>query len=243
MGSIVWLSDKDPVDFFPPVQRALREPDGLLAAGGDLSPQRLIAAYRRGIFPWYSQGQPILWWSPDPRAILIPGELKVSRSLRKSLRNRGFQSGLDSAFEQVISRCADESLRPEGTWISAEMRSAYIQLHRMGIAHSTETWRDGRLVGGLYGVLLGRVFFGESMFSTESDASKAALVYLRDALISRNVGLIDCQMSTPHLMAMGARSMPREIFLERLRNEAAAPDQVGPWRVDSAPVDQPASRL
>jgi leucyl/phenylalanyl-tRNA--protein transferase len=159
-GSIVWLSERDSPDAFPPVDRALREPDGLLAAGGDLSPPRLLAAYRRGIFPWYSRGQPILWWCPDPRAVLFPGELRISRSLAKSTRNRGYVTRLNTAFRDVIRTCGSSELRPGGTWLSPEMRAAYLKLHRLGFAHSVETWQGERLVGGLYGVALGAVFFG-----------------------------------------------------------------------------------
>lgn len=215
-GSIVWLSERDSPDAFPPVDRALREPDGLLAAGGDLSPQRLLAAYRRGIFPWYSRGQPILWWCPDPRAVLFPERLKVSRSLAKAIRNRGFVTRVDTAFRDVIRACGSAELRPGGTWLSAEMRAAYLKLHRLNYAHSVETWLDGELVGGLYGVMLGRVFFGESMFSTERDASKVALHRLCAELANRGVEMIDCQMATPHLMSLGAELLPRPQFIERL---------------------------
>ena len=215
-GSIVWLSERDSPRAFPPVDRALREPDGLLAAGGDLSPERLLAAYRRGIFPWYSRGQPILWWSPDPRAVLLPGELKVSRSLAKSMRNRGFRTCVDTAFRDVIRACGSTDLRPGGTWLSPEMRAAYLRLHKLGHAHSVETWHEERLVGGLYGVAIGKVFFGESMFSAERDASKVALKRLCDELISRDFRLIDCQMATPHLMSLGARLLPRSEFIEKL---------------------------
>ncbi|HEX7115094.1 MAG TPA: leucyl/phenylalanyl-tRNA--protein transferase [Steroidobacter sp.] len=215
-GSIVWLSERDSPDAFPPVDRALREPDGLLAAGGDLSAPRLIAAYRRGIFPWYSRGQPILWWSPDPRAVLKPTRMKISRSLRKTLRNRGFETKVDTAFRDVIRACGSPELRPGGTWLSPEMRAAYVRLHRLGFAHSVETWLDGRLVGGLYGVALGKVFFGESMFSIERDASKVALKRLCDELVARGFELIDCQMATAHLMSLGAELMPRRSFIEML---------------------------
>ena len=211
-GSITWLSERDSPEAFPPVDRALREPDGLLAAGGDLSPNRLLAAYRRGIFPWYSRGQPILWWCPDPRAVLVPAELKVSRSLTQSIRNRGFETRVDTAFREVIRACGSPDLRPGGTWLSPEMRSAYLRLHKLGFAHSVETWQGDRLVGGLYGVALGRVFFGESMFSTERDASKVALHRLCSELTQRGFRLIDCQMATAHLMSLGAKLMPRSEF-------------------------------
>jgi leucyl/phenylalanyl-tRNA---protein transferase len=231
-GSIVWLSERDSPDAFPPVDRALREPDGLLAAGGDLSSQRLLAAYRRGIFPWYSRGQPILWWCPDPRAVLFPAELKISRSLAKSVRNRGYTTHVDTAFRDVIRACGSSELRPGGTWLSPAMRAAYIKLHKLGFAHSVETWQDGRLIGGLYGVALGRVFFGESMFSTERDASKVALKRLCEELVMRDFRMIDCQMATPHLLSLGARLIPRPIFIEMLASdvdgELAAPP-AGRW--------------
>ena len=220
MTSIVWLSDHDAPDAFPPVERALREPDGLVAAGGDLSPERLLAAYRRGIFPWYSRGQPILWWSPDPRAVLVPGEFKLSRSLAKTLRKESFDVRIDTAFEQVIRSCGDRKLRPEGTWISAEMRAAYIQLHSLGYAHSVEVYTGDELVGGLYGVALGKVFFGESMFSRVTDASKVALKILCDRLIAREFILIDCQMVTAHLLSLGAKAMPRSEFIAVLQTHA-----------------------
>lgn len=228
-GSIVWLSEHDSPDAFPPVHRALSEPDGLLAAGGDLSPMRLLAAYRRGIFPWYSRGQPILWWSPDPRAVLMPGELKVSRSLLKSCRNRGFITRLDTSFRDVIRACGSTELRPGGTWLSPEMRAAYIKLHRLGFAHSVETWLDGRLVGGLYGVALGRVFFGESMFSIERDASKVALKRLCEELLARGFHMIDCQMSTPHLLSLGARLIPRAEFTAVLAEHVNGPLEPQSW--------------
>lgn len=217
---IPWLRPTDPPDAFPQVDRALTEPDGLLCAGGDLSPARLLAAYRRGIFPWYSEGQPILWWSPDPRLVLFPGELRISRSLAKTLRNRGFRISFDKCFQQVIANCADTGDRAlEGTWISPEMHAGYLELHQIGYAHSVEVWDDERLVGGLYGIKLGRVFFGESMFSIERDASKAALCHLVDALRAQEVGLIDCQVATAHLFSLGARLIPRAEFVARLQRD------------------------
>ncbi len=221
MSNLVWLSEDDPPDAFPPVDMALTEPAGLLAAGGDLSAERLLAAYRRGIFPWYSHGQPILWWSPDPRTVLFPRELKVSRSLAKTIRNRGFEARFDTDFTAVMSGCGDPALRPEGTWITRDMRNAYLQLHRQGFAHSVETWLGGKLVGGLYGVLLGKVFFGESMFSRVSNASKFALRALCDRLASQDVQVIDCQMATPHLLSLGAREIPRHEFVELLHRHVA----------------------
>jgi leucyl/phenylalanyl-tRNA--protein transferase len=228
---IPWLHPGDPPDAFPPVETALTDPDGLLCAGGDLSPARLLEAYRRGIFPWFSEGQPILWWSPDPRTVLYPAEFKVSRSLAKTIRNRGFAVSVDRAFAEVMANCADERLRPEGTWISPQMRAAYQRLHELGLAHSYETWDGGRLVGGLYGVELGQAFFGESMFSMERDASKVALAALVRAMNGRNGRLIDCQVASAHLESLGARSIPRRQFVRELaeavpdvRNGVPSPD-------------------
>jgi leucyl/phenylalanyl-tRNA--protein transferase len=226
---IPFLRPGDPPDAFPPLEQALRDPDGLLCAGGDLSAARLIEAYRRGIFPWYSEGQPILWWSPDPRAVLFPAEFRVSRSLGKTLRNRGFETSVNRAFTEVIAGCGDSHLRPEGTWISPEMQSAYLALHRLGFAHSVETWLDGRLVGGLYGVGLGQVFFGESMFSVERDASKAALKRLVDEAVERGVELIDCQVTSPHLESMGARCVPRANFRALLSRAIPAAGTPRAW--------------
>jgi leucyl/phenylalanyl-tRNA--protein transferase len=191
----------------------MRNPNGLLAAGGDLSVPRLLQAYRHGVFPWYSAPEPILWWSPDPRMVLHCDELKVSRSLAKSVRNKGYEIRIDTAFERVLAGCAD---REEGTWLGRPMREAYSRLHRAGYAHSFETWRAGELVGGLYGVALGRMFFGESMFSRATDASKVALVALVQELRARNFPLIDCQMQTPLLASLGGREIPRRTFLRLL---------------------------
>jgi leucyl/phenylalanyl-tRNA--protein transferase len=207
LGSAIW---------FPPVESALAEPNGLLAAGGDLSPRRLLAAYRRGIFPWYAEGDPILWWSPAPRMVLLPGELRITRSLAKTLRNRPYEVRFDTAFVEVVRGCAAPRAGQPGTWITAEMRSAYARLHELGYAHSVETWIDGRLAGGLYGVALGGVFFGESMFSAVRDASKIALVHLVRRLEREGFGLIDCQMHTEHLASLGAREISRAEFSRRL---------------------------
>jgi leucyl/phenylalanyl-tRNA--protein transferase len=203
-------------DPFPALNRALKSPNGLLAAGADLSPQRLLEAYRKGIFPWFSEGDPILWWSPDPRMVLIPGEIKVSRSLAKTLRNRSYEIRTDTGFAQVVAACAGPRRDADGTWITAAVREAYLALHRMGHAHSVETWIDGALAGGLYGVAIGRMFYGESMFSNVTDASKIALVYLARQLARWDFGMIDCQMNTPHLASFGAREIPRAEFEKRL---------------------------
>lgn len=206
------------------------DPDGLLAVGGDLSPERLLLAYAQGIFPWYSDGLPILWHSPDPRTVLRPGALRMSRSLRKTLRQQRFEVRFDSAFDNVISRCA-EITRPEanGTWITHEMRSAYIALHELGFAHSSEAWQDGRLVGGLYGVSLGKAFFGESMFADVSDASKVAFATLVQQLARWEFELIDCQVHTGHLERLGAEEWDRERFLDALAGAVEAPTRRGRW--------------
>jgi leucyl/phenylalanyl-tRNA--protein transferase len=213
---IPWLRPEDPPHAFPPVESALTEPNGLLCVGGDLSPRRLLEAYRRGIFPWYSVGQPILWWSPDPRAVLFPAEFRLSKSLAKTLRNRGYETRIDTAFADVMRMCGAAELRPEGTWITPAMQAAYGTLRELGYAHSVETWLGERLVGGLYGVALGKVFFGESMFSVERDASKVALKRLVDELMARGYLLIDCQVESAHLESLGARTLPRTEFVRRV---------------------------
>ncbi len=209
---IPWLTE--PV--FPPVERALTEPNGLLAAGGALSPQWLLSAYRKGIFPWFSDGEPILWWSPDPRMILRPGQLRITRSLNKTLRRGVFEVRFDTAFADVIHACARLRADTSGTWITPHMIAAYRDLHELGYAHSVECWQDEQLVGGLYGIALDRAFFGESMFSTVSDASKVALVGLSDHLEQRGFGVIDCQMTTAHLRSMGGIEIPRARFAREL---------------------------
>jgi leucyl/phenylalanyl-tRNA--protein transferase len=201
---------------FPPVRHALREPNGLLAFGGDLSPERLENAYRRGIFPWFSEGDPILWWSPDPRTVLFPDRLRVSRSLRKRLRRQTFKVTMDRDFGGVIRGCAAPRDAHGGTWILPEMVVAYEALHRRGIAHSVEVWQNDALVGGLYGVAVGGAFFGESMFSRATDASKVALVHLCERLTCWGFGLIDCQMRTEHLVSLGAIEIPRDALVRRL---------------------------
>ncbi len=228
---IHWL---EPDGDFPPVERALRRPNGLLAAGGDLSPERLLHAYRLGIFPWFSVGEPILWWSPDPRMVLFPDEFKIARSLAKTLRKGGFEVRADSAFEQVIQACSEPRPRQPGTWITGAMQAAYARLHRLGVAHSFETWRGGELVGGLYGVALGRMFYGESMFSRAADASKIALVHLMRQLQGWQFGMIDCQMNTPLLASFGAREIPRAEFTRRMAELVNYPDVPAPWSLSPA---------
>lgn len=200
---------------FPPPEFA--GPDGLLAVGGDLSVERLLLAYSQGIFPWYSEGHPILWWSPDPRLILFPWELKVSRSLRQTIKKGTYRVTMDRAFSEVVEKCAGVHRAEDGgTWITPDMAKAYVRLHRSGFAHSVESWKDGELAGGLYGVALGRAFFGESMFATSPDASKVALVALVERLSEWDFDLVDCQVTTPFFKRMGAREIPRSEFLERL---------------------------
>ncbi len=208
---------------FPPLEAALREPNGLLAAGGDLSPERLIAAYRHGCFPWYAPGQPILWWSPDPRTVLFPDELHVSRSLAKVLRQQRFEVSFDRDFAAVIAACAAPRSYANGTWITDEMRGAYEQLHQLGHAHSVEVWQDGELVGGLYGLAFGRLFFGESMFSRRDNASKVGFVTLVRQLQDWGFVMIDCQMPTAHLASLGARSIPRSEFARWLSTHLDQP--------------------
>ena len=209
----------------------LAEPSGLLAVGGDLSVERLLAAYAAGIFPWYEDGQPLLWWSPNPRMVLIPSELHVPRSLAKVMRKNAFELRLDSAFPQVIRACAQRK-RPgqRGTWITDDMVSAYEALFERGVAHCAEAWLDGTLVGGLYGVSLGGAFFGESMFAARPDASKFAFVSLVQWLRQKGITLIDCQVTTEHLSRFGAREMEREEFLERLQDALRMPSLPAPWR-------------
>lgn len=228
-----WLDPRDPAAPFPPVELALRDPDGLLALGGDLSPERLLRAYRQGIFPWYSDGQPILWWSPDPRMVLRPEELKISRSLRKTLRKRALLITLDEDFAAVMAACAEPRSDGLGTWITEDMTLAYRRLHELGYAHSVEAWQDGHLVGGLYGVALGNVFFGESMFTRATDASKIAFVHLVRQLQRWHFALIDCQVYTGHLASLGAAPIPRRDFSAILLREARPPDRRGAWQLDA----------
>lgn len=226
---IAWLRQEDP---FPPLDQALEEPNGLLAAGGELSAERLLEAYRQGIFPWFNPGDPVLWWSPDPRMVLMPAEFKVSRSLRKRLKHGDYEVRVDSAFREVMEGCASPRRGQAGTWIHPTMIRAYTGLNQAGFAHSVETWIEGKLAGGLYGVALGRAFFGESMFSRTADASKIALAHLTRQLDRWRFGIIDCQMNTPHLASMGAREIPRGEFSLRLRELVNCPGIVGCWQFD-----------
>ena len=235
---ITWLRNDSP---FPPLDAALPEPNGLLAAGGDLSPERIVAAYRRGIFPWFSAGQPILWWSPDPRMVLYADEFHMSRSLRKRLRRGDYELRVDSAFGDVIHNCAASfRIGQTGTWITSAIIEAYTTLHAQGFAHSVESWRDGELVGGLYGIALGRVFFGESMFAFETDASKTALAGLISLLRRLGTPLIDCQQETAHLATFGARAISRRLFaahLTELINSTVPPAK---WPCGRLSIDEQA---
>ncbi len=213
-GPVLILEQYTP---FPALQHALTEPNGLIAIGGDLTAERLLAAYQRGIFPWFSPGEPILWWSPDPRMVLFPEEITISRSLRKVIQQHPFEIRINTAFESVIAACANTA-RPgqDGTWISQQMAEAYSELHRLGYAHSVEAWQDDILVGGCYGVKIGRMFYGESMFHHVSNASKVAFAHMVQWLITQQVGMIDCQMHTPLLASFGAYEIPRARFIETL---------------------------
>jgi len=226
-GVVPWL--RGGVDF-PPVESARDDVGGLLAAGGDLSPRRLLAAYARGIFPWYSEDEPILWWCPDPRMVLYVEEFHLSRSLARRMRKGEYDVRVNTAFEAVVRACAAPRPEQDGTWIHEEMIEAYLRLHELGYAHSIESWRDGELAGGLYGVALGRVFFGESMFARAIDASKVALAHLVQLMRARGAPLIDCQMETAHLASLGARPIPRAEFVRELRRLALGPDEGGRWR-------------
>lgn len=210
------LNPLDPQQNFPAIESALVEPDGLLAAGGCLSPQRIINAYQRGIFPWYSPGEPILWWSPNPRLILFPDKINISRSLRKTIRKDIFKLSYDQAFPQVMQSCAAPRAQESGTWITEEMFIAYNQLHQQGVAHSFEAWLEDELVGGLYGIAIGQVFFGESMFHKKTDASKVAFCCLVQQLSLWGYQLIDCQVHTNHLTSLGAEEISRSEFSQLL---------------------------
>ncbi len=215
---------------FPPLTEAMTDPDGLLAAGGCLSEKRLLKAYRSGIFPWYSPGEPILWWSPNPRLVLFPEQLIVSRSLRKKIRQHIFTCTIDQAFNQVIAACAKPRSYSEGTWISDDIQLAYQRLHQSGYAHSAEAWLNGELVGGLYGIALGKVFFGESMFHTYTDASKVVFVSLVEQLKAWDYQLIDCQVHSEHLASLGAVNCERSEFITLLNQYCDEPAHIGAWQ-------------
>lgn len=226
---IVWISPDDPPEAFPEIGSAMREPDGLLAAGGDLSSPRLLAAYRLGIFPWFGAGQPILWWSPDPRCVLFPGTFHASRRLRRELRGSNAEIRFNTCFESVVAACAEPRPGQDGTWIVPEMMAAYSRLHAEGWAHSIEVWQRDSLIGGLYGVVIGRVIFAESMFSRRSNASKYALYALSQLLQARNFALIDCQVNSMHLTALGADLLPRARFADILSVACDPAKRFGNW--------------
>lgn len=224
------LDPFSPNQAFPDLEYALDEPNGLLAVGGCLSPQRIVNAYRQGVFPWYNPGEPILWWSPNPRLVLFPDKLIVSRSLKKTLRKQPFEIYYDRTFEQVVTACATPRHEDGGTWITEEMKQAYQKLHTQGIAHCFEAWQDGELVGGLYGIAIGQVFFGESMFHTRTDASKAVFVELVQQLVNWGYRLIDCQVSSNHLLSFGAEEIPRTEFQSLLRQLSSIPSHSQAWQ-------------
>jgi leucyl/phenylalanyl-tRNA--protein transferase len=226
---IPWLEPDEP---FPPVESAMRDPNGLLAAGADLSTARLVDAYARGIFPWFNHEEPPLWWSPDPRMVVFTAERRVSRSLRKVIASERFRVTLDTAFTDVVSGCADPRPDQDGTWITAEIFEAYLKMHRLGYAHSAEAWEGDQLVGGLYGVAIGRMFFGESMFARRSDASKVAFITLLEQLERWDMPMVDCQVPTSHLASLGGREIPRVEFLAHVRRLVRQPAVPSPWRFD-----------
>lgn len=242
MKPLTWLDARNPDQPFPSPENALGEPNGLLAVGGNLEPRRLLNAYRQGIFPWFGRDQPILWWSPDPRTVFFPDLIKVSRSLGKRLRSGRYRVRFDTAFTEVIEACAAPRPDAPDSWITPAMRLAYRRLHALGYAHSIESWEGDELVGGLYGVALGGAFFGESMFSRRSDASKVALVQLGHFLHARGFGFIDCQLETSHLLSLGAVTLRRSQFLALLRQHVDRPCAPGSWRGFEPPEDRPLGR-
>lgn len=231
---IIWLGPDDPYDAFPPIEAALAEPTGLLAAGGDLGTDRLLYAYRHGIFPWYEDGQPILWWSPDPRCVLEQGRYHLSRRLRRYLRQSSAEVRFNTAFDDVIRACAAPRRSGQGTWITPDMITAYERLHSEGWAHSVEIWQERSLVGGLYGLAIGRVFFGESMFSDDANASKIALLTLSRMMDSNEFGIIDCQVDSSHLLSLGATLIPRHEFVGILESSCQPATRFENW--PSAPI-------
>ncbi|MGI9220870.1 MAG: leucyl/phenylalanyl-tRNA--protein transferase [Woeseiaceae bacterium] len=235
-SQVAWLSPTDPVEAFPAVNRALREPDGLLAAGGDLSRDRLLAAYRAGIFPWYEEGQPILWWSPDPRCVLNPENLYLSRRLRQYARRSACTLSFNQDFAAVITACAGERRSQQGTWITRDIQRAFLDLHADGWAHSVEVWDSSELVGGIYGLSIGRVFFGESMFSHRDNTSKFAMLGLCSVLARNNFELLDCQVLSQHLLSLGARLVERPDFVDILDQYCANNEQFANWPTNVASI-------
>ena len=233
---VMWLSPGDPPDRFPPVALALREPDGLLAAGGDLSKDRLLHAYRHGIFPWYDEGQPLLWWSPDPRCVFMAGDFHVSRRLQRECRRSAAELRFNTAFSDVVAACAGPRRSQQGTWITPAMKRAYRDLHDCGWAHSIEVWQAGKLVGGLYGLMIGTAFFGESMFSLQANAPKIALRYVTGLLDSGALTVLDCQVVSSHLTRLGARIIPRAEFVRDLASACDGPRPYAGWPDTGLPV-------
>ena len=229
--NITWISSDDPPEAFPEIESAFDIPDGLLAAGGDLSPERLLYAYQHGIFPWYDSGQPILWWSPDPRCVLRPHEFHASKRLRRSLSRSKLEVSFNQAFSTVIAACAEDRIGQQGTWITDDMADAYSRLHQQGWAHSIEIWQENRLAGGLYGLAIGRAFFGESMFSRQTNASKAAMLALCQQMVLNDFEILDCQVESPHLVSLGASLMPRNKFAAVLRRACNTNSQYLDWPV------------
>lgn len=227
-----WIDPYDESGGFPDVSLAMKEPNGLLAVGGNLSPKRLIDAYHKGIFPWYTDGQPILWWSPNPRAVLFPDKLNISRSTLKTIRKGHYHITVDRAFQQVITQCAEPRADGNGTWLTQQMIAAYSTLHELGYAHSAECWQGGELVGGLYGVALGRVFFGESMYSRQSDASKIAFIHLACQLKEWGYSIIDCQVHSKYLKSLGAIEIPRKDYINLINHWTRVPGQNKQWQLD-----------
>ncbi len=234
--NITWISSDDPPDAFPDIESAFVVPDGLLAAGGDLSPQRLLYAYQHGIFPWYDDGQPILWWSPDPRCVLRPHEFHVSRRLRRALSHSKLEASFNHAFGAVISACAADRSGQQGTWITGEMVDAYTRLHEQGWAHSIEIWHEESLVGGLYGLAIGAAFFGESMFSRQTNASKAAMLALCQQMVLNDFEILDCQVESPHLISLGASLMPRNRFAAVLGRACKSASKCAQWPLERRQV-------
>ncbi len=226
---VTWLAADDPPNSFPPVSSALSEPNGLLAAGGDLSPARLLLAYRHGIFPWSDGDQPLLWWSPDPRCVFLPGDYTVARRLRRDIRQSTAEIRVNTAFADVIRACAGPRRSEQGTWITAEMDAAYRQMHDTGWAHSIEVWQDNELCGGLYGLAIGTAFFGESMFSARPNMSKLAMLFLANRMSAGAIEILDCQVVSAHLVSLGARTLPRAEFRELLDRVCDPADPVTNW--------------
>jgi len=234
--NITWISSDDPPDAFPDIESAFDMPDGLLAAGGDLSPERLLYAYQHGIFPWYDSGQPILWWSPDPRCVIRPHEFHISRRLRRSLSRSKLEVSFNQAFSDVIAACAEDRIGQQGTWITDDMTDAYTRLHGEGWAHSIEIWQENSLVGGLYGLAIGQAFFGESMFSRQTNASKAAMLALCQQMVLNDFEILDCQVESPHLISLGASLMPRNKFAAVLRRACKSNSQFLEWPAERRQV-------